>query len=206
MNILNKIRGNRSRKPDPVSFWNWFVANDERLRNLNANDGALIDELGNQLSAFHPSLTWETGPAEDGGSEFTISADGIKEAFPAVKHLVASAPIIPGWSIVAFRQRKSPGPLEMDGIVLDPDDIWFSAIKKNSKLDLVLYVKGFGPQTARALQGASFILLDVIIGEYDVETLIGGIDWRELPIDPSAKWLRPLRDLPAFVDASGLRV
>ena len=93
----------------------------------------------------------------------------------------------------------------MDGIVLDPDDIWFSATKKNSKLDLVLYIKGFQPKTARALQGASFILLDVTIGEYDVETLIGGIDWQELPIDPVAKWLKPLRDLPTFVDASGLR-
>ena len=88
MNILRKILGKGNHSPDPALFWNWFVANDERLRNLKANDGALIDELGKHLSAIHPSLTWETGPAEGSGSEFTISADGIKEAFPAVKSLL----------------------------------------------------------------------------------------------------------------------
>jgi len=46
------------------------------------------------------------------------------------------------------------------------------------------------------------LLLDVVGGEYDVMTRIGGIDFEPLPAKPAEQGLRPLKDLAAVVDST----
>ena len=66
-------------------FWNWFVANSERLTMLNDLDEParqqLLDEMQHQLSAYHDGLTFEIGDQTAQGRTLTISAEGDFDLF-----------------------------------------------------------------------------------------------------------------------------
>jgi hypothetical protein len=187
-------------------FWSWFAAHETDYRNLTSDKAAAIRELGRRLSRVHPGLTFEIGPADTtSGSavhEFAVSADGIHDRFPAVLSLVNDAPQIDGWRIVAFRQRKPDSfwNVVINGTPLDLNDVWVQVTPAGPKVDILLYVRGLTQQNARPLMEATMLLLDSALGEYDIETHIGSIDWAPLPTDPVAMQLRPFRELPTVFD------
>jgi hypothetical protein len=189
----------RSASPE-AKFWDWFAANSERLANFEADQERIFDELAAELEKVHEGLTFEFGPEEPDGREFVVSADGIRERFPAVIRLVEAAPDLPGWKIIAFRQPKSMDySLEYGGYELSPDDIWFAAEPDGDRVGLNLYIKGLSRANERVATGAAFFLLDGALGEYDVETKIGFIEFKPLPSKPASRGLQPLRELPAVV-------
>ena len=65
-------------------FWNWFQAHDSALFAVKTGNEPICGELSEELHRVHPTLTFEFGPADSGRREFVLSADGIKDAFPAV--------------------------------------------------------------------------------------------------------------------------
>jgi hypothetical protein len=144
-------------------------------------------------------LRFEFGPVKDGQREFVISANGIGAVFPAVKQLVAAAPSLPKWTIIAFRQPKKDlkdCTLDFEGVKLGEQDIWFKDEPEGDKIGLILYIRGFkSDEETQSIAGASFLFLDMTIGEYLVVTRIGSIDRRPLPSDPKSLKLKPLGDL-----------
>src|SRR5689334_14323089 len=87
-------------------FWTWFQKNKDDYYHFENNQDKLFDKLNSQLNRIHNDLTFEFSPIhEDGVRELFISADGLRAAFDSVISLVDKAPEIPGWKIVAFRQR-----------------------------------------------------------------------------------------------------
>lgn len=87
-------------------FWSWFARNTDRLFQFEADQEAIFDDLGAALEKVHPGLTFEFGPVREGKREFIVSADGIRELFPAVRALVAAAPVLSRWAIIPFRPPK----------------------------------------------------------------------------------------------------
>lgn len=69
------------------SFWAWFQNNQDFLFDFEKDQERVFDRLATEMHKVNPSLTFEFGPKEDGRREFTISADGIRKAFPAVQAL-----------------------------------------------------------------------------------------------------------------------
>ena len=194
------------KKPPPpqdktAEFWTWFTANAKRYEGLNAeNQAALLDEIGTKLEAVHPGLTSEFG-LKPGNYELIISADGIRDRIPAVKQLVAAAPKIEGWTVIAFRPRKAEGfKIQMGDTELGMDNLWFTHGEKKKPIDLVIYVEGYTEKEKQKYIQVAFLMLDVALGEYDIMTKIGGLDFRAPP-DPRPETLRPLEELPAVVDA-----
>jgi hypothetical protein len=186
-------------------FWQWFAANSDRLQRFQEDQEQLFDELGTELNRVHAGLTFEFGPVEEGRRHFVVSADGIRDRFPAVERLVAAAPDLPGWNILPFRQRVGTElTIQYGDIELGAEDIWFTAEPQGDRVNLTLYVRGlppkFPPGRRKMHQGAAFILLDAALGEYDTEMKVGGIDWKPLPKDPAAEGLRPFPELPEAVD------
>jgi hypothetical protein len=73
------------------AFWEWFLKHENGLMDFDADREQVFDSLQQQLNQVHPSLVFEFGPKAE-RREFVISADGIKDAFPAVSSLIAAAP------------------------------------------------------------------------------------------------------------------
>jgi hypothetical protein len=160
-------------------FWDWFVANKERLYEQLESQEKLFDELAEQLHKVDPNLMFEFSPVSpDSIREFTISADGIKQYFPIVESLVSNAPQIDKWKISAFRQRI-PGDdmtIKYDSLVkISYDNIYFRYAHDSGKIALELNVENL--IDSPGFKNAVYILLDGLIGEYDMETQISSIEF-----------------------------
>lgn len=183
------------------NFWQWFEQNSSRLFAFEADRDRLFDELRKALSKVKPGLTFEFGPVKDGRREFIISADGIRDRFPAVQNLVAAAPSLAQWIVIPFRPPKSLDMIiEYDGQRLGADDVWFKAEDDAGRIGLTLHVRGLTEHNQRSLGGAAFILLDNALGEFAVETRVGFIEWQGLPDDPAAAGLQPFRSIREVFD------
>jgi hypothetical protein len=178
-------RGSREER-----FWLWFQKHSDRLLRFEVDRERVFDELAGALHRVDKGLMFEFGPVRNGRREFVVSADGIREHFPAVRRLVEAAPSLQEWTITPFRPPASLDlVVEYGGVSLGPDDVWFLAQPDRDRVGLTLFVKGLTEENSRTLGSAGFILLDNALGEYAVETHVGFIEWRPLPEDPAAEGL-----------------
>ncbi|MBP7966752.1 hypothetical protein KAZ66_00620 [Candidatus Woesebacteria bacterium] len=186
------------------SFWDWFSAKSDKLFFFELYQEKLLPETLHQIQQIHPDLVFEISPELDGKRDFIISANGLKEAFPAVIDLVRSAPQFDSWNIIPFRQRKKDLDMEVEieDVILSPDEILFDYDYDDNKVNLDVYVEDVDSEDSRVYH-IVFILLDNIIGEYDVEMKIGRIDIYTLDETKSVSHLHPLSDLPRIVDNLG---
>lgn len=193
---------------DTRGFWDWFLANEALLSSGfklylagDKRNNAHGNALGAALNRFHPGLVFEIGKQKNGKLDFVISADGIFESFPAVLSLVNSAPDSALFQFTAFRQRTTHVSLEMFGEKFNAKTARFAIQPSNyylGKFDLALYL-GEYPLDEKQLWHAAYILLDSTIGEYDMETLIGGFDVLARPPENESA-TRPLSELPVLLD------
>jgi hypothetical protein len=210
MSLLSKMLSARQERRAAAAddardaFWAWFRENTAFLETYAEDTPGVVGEIGERLNAVDPRLAFELGRADDGAYEFIVSADGIREVFPEVVALVKAAPAVPGWRIVAFRPRK-PGSLgrtvRYGPVELGADALWYRASDQADRVALTLCVEGRDEDGARAMLGPIFLLLDATLGEYDVTTRIGAIEFAACPAQPVAAGLRPISDLAREVDA-----
>ena len=151
---------------------------------------------------MHPDLLFEFSSVSEGRREFTVSAGGIKSVFPEVTSLVREAPALPRWEIIAFRQRRDVPEIQCGDKKLNRDAVLFDYIPAGDKLDLMLFIPGLSsssPEGVTGLKTIGYLLLDSAVGEYDVETKIGGIQFLDASASPQRHRI-PLRELPQIVD------
>jgi len=182
-------------------FWSWFEKNSEDYFQLDEkNYDLLFNKLGLQLSKYHKDLTFEFSvEISQGKRDFIISAEGMISAFAAVIKLVEEAPTLEKFNIVAFRQRQnSEQEIYFEGIVLNTEDIFFTyrEDKQMNCLDIVIYIKGYREENDQFI-AATFIMLDSLIGEYDVGVKLGEINFEPYQEEKEAQ---PILNLVSLVD------
>lgn len=190
-------------------FWNWFLKNQEtyyaEVDNLDLRE-KLFDDLTTHLVKVHPDLVFEFSPIREiGVREFIISADGIKAAFPLVEKLVAKAPTIEKWQFNAFRQRV-PGDelaIRYGDLEISYSDIYFRYQDgEYGKIGIELNIRNFNGEDY--IKNAIYILLDSLIGEYDVTMGLDWIEWVKLD-ESNIENLIPLTDLRDILDEKKAR-
>jgi hypothetical protein len=159
-------------------FWKWFEQYSEKLFS-HENNNAILDELRNQLHKINKNLTFEFGPNIQEKRDFSISADGIRDAFPFVEKLFDTKPLLPKWNIQKFRQRGDISLIiTINDVTLYPENIRYLLFPYENKIGLFLFIKDFDEKKDIFINLA-YIFLDNALGEYDVETKIGGINFRD---------------------------
>ena len=191
------------RKKDPIAlFWDWFLANSTAIerdaRAVTSSTPAsklIIQDLGGRLAQVNPDMVHEIGVSSDGSVELVVSADGIRAAFPAVSALVGAAPRLPAFKFTAFRPRVGSMGLRMYGRDVGFEQVRFRSFPEGDRLGLDLFIDV--EATADEIRGIGFILLDMALGEYDVGTGVGSIEFQAGAPDDA----RPLENLAAEFDA-----
>ena len=154
-----------------IAFWQWFKQNEDGLFNADFEE-AIFDHVATRLQQVDPNLTLELGP-KCSQRDFIISAGGIKSSFPAVESLVDSAPELPRWNVISFRPRRSlPCVLEIGGVKVSWEDVYFSLLKNGKTIGLRLFIPGFQEQDLNWKE-VGYLLLDEALGEFDVESNLG---------------------------------
>lgn len=179
-------------------FWNWFIQNEPKLFDFEANQEEIFDEIATQLQKVDPNLTFEFGP-KAGRREFVISAGGISSSFSAVSSLADSAPPLERWSVIAFRpRRKPPNTVEFRGKRVDPCDVQVSLLDNGKMPGVYLFIPNFREDDTD-LKQIGYLLLDEALGEHDVESRLGLIKMFS-PETPTKGKRYPLANLPALFD------
>jgi hypothetical protein len=181
-------------------FWDWFKKNESRLFDHEADRDRVFDELAEKMIDVHESVTFEFGPIEDGKREFVISADGIRDAFPAVERLYLSAPKLPRWTFLKFRARRDPMGVEYGGVKVWPADVFCTIEPDRGRAGVTVYIRGYQDAQKKQYAAVAFLMLDQALGEYDVETKLGFVEVRDFE-EASPLIKHPIGELSKILDA-----
>jgi hypothetical protein len=193
-----------SKEPPEQKFWKWFAANAARLRAAPADERLLV-EICAQLEKVQEGITCELSTdAVSGPRELIISADGIRERIPAVQRLVAAAPSIQGWKVIAFRPAKPGLQLGFGDKSFALEDIPFRPIPEGGRIGVEIHLPGYREGDERAM-GAAFLLLDCALGEYAVMTQVGSVSLRALSPGGAPAGTMPMSRMADHFAAAGGR-
>jgi hypothetical protein len=184
-------------------FWNWFREREDLLYSSDMESEDLFEEVSERISFVHEDLGFEMTlePDLDGKREFVVSAGGLLGAFESVKRLVASAPQLDRWKVVGFRPRKQVG-----GYVrIDDHQIALNTIRVGLRpfgahIGVTIYFPDFIESEASVFGDAAFLLLDMVLGEFDVLAKIGPVEMSALDKDAAGD-IFSLAELPAEFDS-----
>lgn len=190
-------------------FWETFGEALEQLRDAQLGElpeqgERLLSTYRKRLQEIDTNLTLNFERVSDEGTvELVFGCDGYPESIHNVLNLVDSAPSINGIQIKAFNDRYDPVPqiVNMGGEICDINDYWCSLRLINGRLELAIYLDE-APQILDMdpRVEAVMILLDALIGEYEIMTRIWALDWFDLPVDPLDYGLIPLVELRSAFD------
>jgi len=183
---------------DPGVFWNWFSEHQEEVLRFEADQERIFDQVAVMLQEVDPHLTFEIG-SEGIPRDFIVSAGGVKTSFPAVISLVNAAPALPKWNVIAFRPRRTPpGAVEFGDKTARPEDVQFSLLDNGKIAGIRLFIPGFLDGDASWRQ-IGYLLLDDVLGEYDVETRVGLLKMYSPEVHTNERRY-PLAELPIAFD------
>jgi hypothetical protein len=179
-------------------FWQAFLRIEEAMFGGDGTGAELTERIGR----VHPDLEFDIGPLEAGRREIVISAGGIREAFPAVEALARGAPALTRWNVVTYRKRRPvSGTVTFQGLALSPGDVRFEFSPGGPGEGIVLFMPGYARQEHSRYLALALLMLDALLGEYDVEMKLGSIRIEHLGPGRSAGAMT-LDHLPRVFDAS----
>jgi hypothetical protein len=173
-NLFNPQKGNTQQE-----FWAWFQENETRIWNIDKNQDKVIRMVSEALQRVYSGLTFEIGlRVENGMRDFVISADGITGNIPKVESLYLTAPALPRWRIIKYRPRTLPiGEVRIEGRTTAAEDVRFQLFNDGDKVGLLLMFEDYTEATRNQFTRIAFLLLDRALGEHNVMTRVGFIDF-----------------------------
>jgi hypothetical protein len=179
-------------------FWRVFLRAEETLFAGEEDDPELREVIGR----VHPDLEFDIGPPEAGKRDIVISAGGVRDAFPAVEALARGAPPLRRWNVVRFRQRRPiSGNVTFQGLALSPENVRFEIHARGPGAGIILFMPGYTQQEHSRYLALALIIIDALLGEYDVEMKLGSIAIEHLGPDRGARAMT-LDHLAGVFDAS----
>jgi hypothetical protein len=153
--------------PDSIaisSFWRWFANHEAALR-TGGNEA--LDQVERELHKVDPRLGLEM--SEPGHKrEMIVTAWSEAAAFGAVRALVAAAPPLASWQIVALKPpRGFKFAIDLDGLHVNADVLKFDPLhspQAPGALGIMIHVTGAAPTDPR-WQRALPLIIETGIGE-----------------------------------------
>jgi len=185
----------RRRRLPGARFWKWFQQNEDELFRMKSPREEIFVALVSRILSVDRNLVFEFGPEIDGRREFVLSAGGFKSAFPVVIALADAAPHLSRWTITRFRPRRAEiTEVQFGGTAILPDAVMVAVLPGIPHVDIIVFLGGDGmDEQTRGQLG--FLFLDQALGEFDVATYVGSVEFKPLS-EPSPA---PKTSLRAFV-------
>ncbi len=189
-------------------FWNWFRENNSKYYYLNqisdpVEREKLLDVFLEKLHDYCDKLYFEIGGIPNKPQELIITAEGNKDYFDKVEHLVSMAPKIGDWQIIAFKPAMGVDFVtEYEDINLNPREIWFLPLENENEpqaLGLRMCIANYNSKKERTFLEGSYQVLDGILGEKSVALDISYLEVAKLPKNPEKEGLIELSELPQYI-------
>jgi len=192
-------------------FWSWFTKNLEKLNQIDGlseeSREAFLDDMLDALQKYHPELYFQVEGEPDEAMEFIITAEGEEEFFADAKALVAQAPAIPGWDIIALKQPMmllSDEAFEVEGLSIRPEQLHFIALKSEENPEM-MGIKIFFEDYAQVadkdlLEFGIFQMLEILAGEEAMALHVRLLNINPLPQEDMEEELLPITELYDFIE------
>jgi hypothetical protein len=177
------------RRPAPRSpifdFWDWWKSQGQvRFSNaIESGDyGSITSQMSARVSAIHPDLQWETSKGSSSDHALCVTAAGNAELRPLAERWLRASPRPNStWEYIAARQRDPAvltAVLEFEKTEVDLKLARWHVVEvqRTSTLDVALTHPAFAQMDISQSQQVTFLLLDWLLGEDDVERWIGVVD------------------------------
>jgi hypothetical protein len=194
-------------------FWIWFqrhLATYYELRDKEDAEALFnLNELDMHLMVFGRNITMQLGwpsDGKEGNTTMIITARGDAKCFKKIERLVAQAPELPGWNIIAL---YPPMPVtafiekELAELNIDPCNLWFDppyASASGKRIVLDIYAETYADITPKFVQAVTTVIFN-ILGEkvYGLEIdYLYVLNLLHLPKNQRTKLVN-LQQLPEYV-------
>jgi len=155
------------------------------------------------VAAIHPDLTWHFGPGVAAEHRLTVSAGGVAAVRPAAERWLRAAPAPDKTWEYRASQEADPdalaSTLEIAGHEVDLSLTRFRVdpVEEELRVHVGVYHPAFAEMSGDVRDRITFLLLDWILGEDDVERWLGHIEPLQVP--PAA--VASAEELRAAVDS-----
>ena len=159
-------------------FWNWFEKNKQRLNEFIASedkDYSVYEELNGEIKKYNELLFAEI-TIEDETPVLIITPDGMKDGYEPTVKLTDNAPDVEGWKIIRFRQPSDSFNIKMGDKELSMEDFKVLREFDEEHVHLALCINGFVENDNQFIT-LGFLALDHLLGEFNVITRVGQIDF-----------------------------
>jgi hypothetical protein len=170
---------------DPKSFWDWLTQNEVKLAAqlrqyfvVQDGENVAFTAISAALNRYSSNLFFECGIKEDQTIDFIVSADSKFENFPEVIKLMDMKPDSKHFNFLSFRQRTTGFSLNMHGQSISPEQCDFALRQSETnkaQIDLLVLVEA-PDLSADELFQFVLVMLDNVLGEYDMCTHVGLVD------------------------------
>jgi uncharacterized protein DUF695 len=194
LGIARASARSRNTAPRPVvgdlearldAFWGWWRTAAPRLAaTIDAGKAASIaSEVGAQVDAIDPRLSWETGPGLKGAHHhLALSPEGDIELRVLTERWLSRAPPPDKtWEHYAARQAFVPAgqwSLKLGGVTIDPASatVVFETDAVREIVHVTLHHPGLMKLDGSERARAAFLTLDNLLGEDSIERWVGKVD------------------------------
>jgi hypothetical protein len=190
-------RGSDSTGHPIVAFWEWWSGDGRAIDPHQPSRAA--DELSRRVAAIHPDLTWHFGAGKAAEHRLTVSAGGVAQVRPSAERWLRSAPAPDEtWE---FRSSQEAEPdalssvLSIAGREVDLSQTRFRVdpVEAELRVHVGVYHPAFEQMSHDLRAQVTYLVLDWVLGEDDVERWLGHIE----PLVAAAT--SPVEDLTAAV-------
>src|SRR5687768_16865412 len=157
-----------SQSDKPIDeFWRWFEGRRGDCARLSGTSDPFWDEILAQLKKIDERLWFEMSRGED-EREFIITVERHTDAFPLLDNIVARAPALSGWKMIALKPAMGFAFVTTyEGIRFDPRTMWFLPLESASRpqdFGMRVGVPNFKEEIERPASNAVEVILDTAIG------------------------------------------
>jgi hypothetical protein len=181
-----------------AEFWSSFQKNSEALSQIATADDPVYDELLRKLQQIDAGLYFEFSVQPE-QCELLITAEGDQNLFACVFDIVAAAPLVEGWKILALKPKNGfPKSVEWEGFKIAIADVVFEPLDNGEqKLGLRMFVPGLNQEDIDNAHNALIRAIDHGLGERDFAE---SIQYTEvIALDGPADGYIPLDDLDRYI-------
>ena len=184
-------------------FWRWFSKNAARFKDVIDDDrcGDLLDETSKAVNALG-DFGWCYGPGkEEGRHAFTLTPEGIRDRQYLTQYWISRCPDIPDWDFYSAkpgRELSDKQVIKTAGFDFAAGEIWVSCEPDDEykDVDISIWHPHFSEIDEDETFRITYIFLDELIGEYDVENWIGRISFNKEKFENAI----PLMELVEYLD------